>query len=158
MDAIELLKSDHDKVNMLFKRFEQGGSTQEFDQLYSELDQELSLHANIEEQIFYPAVRQYPELADLVKEAYQEHAEAKQKLSQIKTLDNTSAEWGQQMTALMQAIQHHVQEEESEMFPKVREVMDQDQLQQLGQQLQQAKSGSMMDQQPMMDTSQSQYS
>jgi hemerythrin superfamily protein len=140
MDAIELLISDHRKVDGLFQQFERGGNTQEFEQLFMQLKEELTVHAEIEEKIFYPAVRSNQDTAGLVEEAYQEHATVKQLLQQIATLDNTSTEWGQQMTQVMRDVQHHVQEEESELFPKVRQHFNQDQLQQLGQQLQQMKT------------------
>ncbi len=139
MDALELLRSDHDKVNALFQQFERGGNSQDFKQLFTDLDRELTIHTQIEEKIFYPAVKNHPETQDLVQEAYHEHGEAKLLLTDIAALDNTSAEWGQKMTQLMRAIQQHVSEEEGELFPRVRQLMSEQQLEQLGQQLMQAK-------------------
>lgn len=139
MDALELLRNDHDKVNQLFMQFERGGGSQDFQMLFNQLYQELTIHTTIEEQIFYPAVRNNPETAGLVQQAYQEHGEAKQLLTEIAGLDNTSTDWGQKMTQLMRAIQHHVQEEEGELFVKVRLLMTPEQLDQLGAQLGQAK-------------------
>ncbi len=140
MDALELLRSDHDKVNQIFKTFEQGGNSQEFQRLFNQLYQELTVHTTIEEQVFYPAVRQSQETNGLVQEAYEEHADAKHLLTEIASLDNTSEEWGRKMTQLMRAIQHHVEEEEGQLFPKVRQLFSPEQLQQLGQQLEQAKT------------------
>ena len=140
MDATELLMADHRKVDGLFQQFERGGNSQEFQQLFAQLKEELTVHTEIEEKIFYPAVRNNSDTASLVEESYQEHAQVKQLLQQISSLDNTSTEWGQQMTEMMRGVQHHVQEEETELFPKVRQHFNPDQLQQLGQQLQQLKS------------------
>jgi len=140
MDALELLISDHRKVDNLFQQFEKGGNTEEFAQLFTSLKEELTVHSKIEEEIFYPAVRNNPDTANLVAEAYQEHAAVKALLDQIEGLDNTSTEWGQKMTENMRDVQAHVQMEESEMFPRVREHFQADQLQQLGQQLEQRKA------------------
>lgn len=148
MDAIELLMADHRKVDGIFQQFEKGGNTQEFDQLFQQLKEELTVHSKIEEQVFYPAVRNNQDTAGLVEESYREHAQIEQLLQQIPSLDNTSTEWGQQMTELMREVQQHVQEEETQLFPRVREHFNPDQLQQLGQQLQQLKDelkGSMSD-------------
>lgn len=140
MDAIELLLSDHRKVDSLFQQFEKGGNSEEFTQLFTQLKNDLTVHTQIEEEIFYPAARNNPDTADLVAEAYQEQAEVKQLLSQVEGLDNTSTEWGQRMTEIMRDVQAHVQMEETEMFPRMREHFQADQLQQLGQQLQQRKA------------------
>ncbi len=140
MDALELLIADHRKVDGLFQQFEKGGNAQEFDHLFAQLKADLTVHTEIEEKIFYPAVRNNPDTTALVEEAYQEHAQVKQLLQMISTLDNTSAEWGQQMTEVMRDVQHHVQKEETELFPKVREHFNQDQLQQLGLQMQELKT------------------
>ena len=140
MDAIELLLADHRTVDGLFQQFERGGNTQEFAALFTQLKDELTVHTQIEEEIFYPAARNNPDTADLVAEAYEEQAEAKQALDQISGMDNTSTEWGEKMTQLMRDIQAHVQMEETELFPRVRTHFSADQLQQLGQKLQQRKS------------------
>ena len=139
MDGLELLKKDHDTVNGLFRQFEQGGNAQEFQMLFMQLYDALVLHTIIEEQVFYPMLKNFPETAGLIHEAYNEHAEAKQTLTKIGGADNTSTEWGQMMTKLMREITQHVQEEEGTLFPKVRQLMSEAQLRQLGDQLQQAK-------------------
>ena len=72
MDAITLLKSDHRKVDEIFQQFKHGGTPAQFQRLFDQLRQELTVHTQIEEQVFYPAVAQYPELAGLTKEAFQE--------------------------------------------------------------------------------------
>lgn len=140
MDALELLKRDHDKVNSLFQQFVQGGDSPRFQQLFEQLYRELTVHTAIEETVFYPAIADFRETAGLVKEAYQEHAEAKNLLVQLSGLDNTSSEWTQKINKLMQDIQYHVAEEEGELFPRLRLLLTEQQRQQLGQQLEQAKA------------------
>lgn len=140
MDATELLLSDHRKVDSIFQQFEKGGNSDEFSRLFAQLKEELTVHTQIEEEIFYPAVRNNPDTANLVAEAYQEHAEVKQLLAQVESMDNTSTEWGQRMTEMMRDVQAHVQMEETEIFPKVRQHFDKASLDQLGQQLEQRKS------------------
>ena len=140
MDAITLLKNDHHKVEEIFQQFKQGGTPAQFQRLFDQLRQELTVHSQIEKQIFYPAVSQYPELAGLVKEAYQEHAQVEEALGQIATMDNTTAEWSNQMTQLMHDVQSHVALEENEMFPKFTQHMDDQHLQDLGRQLEKAKT------------------
>ncbi len=139
MDALQILMNDHDQVNQLFQKFESGGNSQDFQQLFTQLDRELTIHTEIEEKIFYPAVRNFPDTSALIEEAYQEHGQAKQLLTELAGLDNTTAEWGQKMTQLMRAIQEHVSEEEGDLFPRLRQEMSAQQLEQLGQQLTEAK-------------------
>jgi hemerythrin superfamily protein len=144
MDAIQLLKSDHRKVEQLFQQAMQGGGSQQLKQLCAQIDKELTIHAEIEEKIFYPAVRQ--QAPDLIKEGYQEHGQVKLLLNQIAAAEPTSSEGKQLLTKLQQAVQHHVQEEENQLFPKVQQSMGQ-MLSQLGQQMQQAKQQA----EPMME-------
>ena len=139
MDGLELLKQDHDTVNALFRQFEQGGNSQEFEMLFTQLYDALVLHTIIEEQVLYPMLKTMPETASLAREAYNEHGQAKLTLTKIASLDNTSTEWGQMMTTLMREITQHVQEEEGTIFPKLRQLMSEAQLRDLGDQLQQAK-------------------
>lgn len=138
MDGLDMLISQHNMVNNLFQQFEQGGNSAEFTNLFMSLNQALNLHCIIEEQILYPMMQNYPELASMVTDNYDQHAEAKMLLTKLEGMDNTSAEWGQMMTQLMHAVQQHVQLEETQEFPKIRQAFGTEQLNQLGQQLQQA--------------------
>lgn len=138
MDGLELLISQHDMVNNLFRQFEQGGNSQEFGLLFNQLNQALNLHALIEEEVLYPMMKNFPETANLAQENFVQHAKVKETLTRIAGLDNTSTEWGQMMTSLMRDVQQHVQIEEGTEFPKLRQLLGQQQLQQLGQQLQTA--------------------
>lgn len=137
MDAIQLLMQDHRKVEQLFAQVQKSSDPLQIKQLALKIETELTVHAEVEEKIFYPAVRlQAP---DLIKEAYHEHGEAKLLLNEIAGADPTTPEGQQYMKKLMQAIQHHVQEEEGQLFKKVQKAMDNQTLLQLGHQMQDAK-------------------
>ena len=139
MDALEVLKQDHQKVKGLFqemrKATDQSGRTELFDKIGTDLE----IHAHIEETIFYPAVERHEELKDMVAEALEEHQEAKDLLDELEQLGSESPDFGSKMQELMEAVEHHVEEEEGELFPKIREVFPEDELERLGQELESTK-------------------
>jgi hemerythrin superfamily protein len=139
MDALTLLKSDHDKVNDIFQQFKQGGTPAQFQRLFDQLRQELTIHTQLEEQVFYPEAGRFQEVAGMIQESYREHASVKEALVRIAPLDNSSSEWSSQMTQLMYDVQHHVAEEENHLFPELRQLMSDKQLQDLGRKLEQAR-------------------
>ena len=143
MDGIQLLLNDHRKIEGIFAQFGQGGDSQTFNQLFNQLFQELSIHAVIEEQFFYPELAKFPETKDMVAEVYEEHADAKAALAELAALDNTTAEWSQKITQLRDDIAHHVQEEENDIFAAVRQRLTPDQLELLGEKLQRGKQEAM---------------
>src|SRR4029079_19256373 len=123
MDAITFLRSDHKAVQQLFQRFEKAG-----DHAYTEkravVDQiieELSVHAAIEEQVFYPVARAtVPDTEDMALESLEEHHIVKWLLSELVGLDPTNERFDAKVTVLIENVRHHVEEEESDFFPKVR--------------------------------------
>jgi len=123
-DAIELLKADHDDVEELFDRFEKGKdrlSTAEKKKLAGQICSMLTVHAQIEEEIFYPACEKQVEGAeDLLAEAKVEHQSAKDLIARIEEARGGTGEYDAQVIVLGEYIKHHVKEEESELFPKVR--------------------------------------
>jgi len=139
MNAIELLTSDHRKIDGIFMQFQQGGSSEQFRQLFAQLYQELSLHSLAEESVVYPVLAKFEETMGDIKEVYVEHAEAKATLAELAAMDNTSSTWSQKMTRLMKDIQNHVQLEENQIFVKLRQRMTEQQLDTLGQEIQKAK-------------------
>ncbi len=143
MDALEFLQKDHDKVEELFGRIEKGGSATKGKTLFNQIYHELSVHAIIEEQIFYPALAKFPEFSSLLKDAYSEHAEAKMALGEIANLDSSSDEWYTKVTKLQGAIKHHVKDEEEKLFPKVRQTLPAKELELLGQELKKAKTSNL---------------
>jgi hemerythrin superfamily protein len=107
--------------------------------LFNKIDTELEIHAHIEETVFYPAIEDHEALKDMVAEALEEHEQAKTLLEELAELGADSHEFGSKLQELIEAVEHHVEEEEGEMFPKLREVFEEDELEQLGQALESAK-------------------
>ncbi len=124
LDAIALLTADHKKVSDLFKQFEKlkgkDGSDDEKSQIVEQICNELKVHAQIEEEIFYPAVRDAIEDDDLLDEAEVEHAGAKDLITQLESMQPGDDLYDAKVTVLGEQIEHHVKEEESEMFPKAK--------------------------------------
>jgi len=133
MDALDILKQDHQKVKELFHEATRGKD------LFDKINIELEIHAHIEETVFYPALEQHEELKDMVAEALGEHQEVKTLLEELEELGSESHDFGVKLQELMETVEHHVSEEEGEMFPKVREVFDEKELEELGSQLISAK-------------------
>lgn len=150
MDAIEMLKADHDRVNAIFQQFQQGGGTQEFQQLFNQLYQELSVHSMLEETEVYPMLAKFSDTNDKVKDVYEDHAGVKAALAELAALDNTSTDWSNKMTKLMHDVQNHVREEEGQIFPHMRQHLGEQEIQMLGQQLQMAKQIAMQSVQSSM--------
>jgi iron-sulfur cluster repair protein YtfE (RIC family) len=136
-DVIKLLESDHREVEELFASAESNSGAAK-QQVVSKIASELSLHAQVEEQIVYPAMREAG-LGDLVDEAEQEHSKVKELVAQLEGMDGTTDEVDGVLAELKADVQHHVEEEESEGFPKFRDAVDQAKLQELADRVQQAK-------------------
>lgn len=123
-DAIKLLTDDHKEVSKLFKEYEQlvkaDADDEEKHVLAIRICALLTLHAEIEEEIFYPAAREAIEAQDLLDEAEVEHASAKDLIAQIEGMHPSDKLFDAKVTVLGEYIEHHVQEEEGEMFPKVK--------------------------------------
>ncbi len=132
MDVLELIKADHRQVETLFSEIESTDNPHKLYECFNQLYNALNVHAEVEEQTFYPAVRDCQDAEKLVDAAQEEHDEAEQMLEALASLSPTSAEFKQKIGELKQAIQHHVQEEENEVFSKVRECMSQKEREQLG--------------------------
>ena len=127
-DATTLLAKDHKDVKALFKRYDKltkaeadGSERQE---LAEQICQMLTVHATIEEEIFYPAVREADVDEDLLDEAEVEHASAKDLIGQIQSMSPDDDLYDAKVTVLGEYINHHVEEEEGEMFPKARKAID----------------------------------
>lgn len=144
MDAITLLKADHKSVERLFKQFEKAGPTAEQTRrkIADAIIRELSVHAAIEEQYFYPAVRELvPDEEDLALESIEEHHIVKWVLSELDGLDPGDERFRPKMTVLIEMVRHHVDEEESDLFPAVRAALGRKQLTEIGEMLVKAKPG-----------------
>ena len=140
MNALELLKADHEKVQQLFKKAEDANPERQR-QLFEEIKQELETHTHIEETVFYPAVKEADELKDMVLESLEEHKQVKTLLREMENLTSDSEKFEPKLKVLMENVEHHAEEEEEgKMFPKVRKLMDTETLEQLGEELEAVKN------------------
>ena len=141
-DAIVLLKNDHKTVEKLFKQFEKlgDGAQKTKRQVVDQIIAELSTHAAIEEQHFYPAVRAaLPDADDDVLEGLEEHHIVKWTLSELEGMAPTEERFDAKVTVLIESVRHHVEEEEGDLFPKVREAIGRKDLRALGDTMEKAK-------------------
>jgi hemerythrin superfamily protein len=118
--AFTMLKADHDKVKKLFSRFEKADSPDK-QEIVSEALEELKIHATVEEQVFYPALRQEMEDEDgLMDEADEEHHVAKILIAELEQMKGDEDHWEAKFTVLAENVRHHIKEEEGEIFPQAR--------------------------------------
>ena len=134
MDAIALLKADHDKVKKLLSELEttteRGVKTRA--ELFSTIKGELTVHEVIEEEIFYPELKAHPKAKDIVLEGFQEHHVVDLLMKELEELDVTDETWGAKAIVMKENIEHHIEEEEGEMFKQARAVFDRQELEDLG--------------------------
>lgn len=153
MDVIELLKQDHERVRTLFQRFRGGGgltglvkrvtgtvSARERRATAEKICRELEIHTRLEEEIFYPAVRATEDatLRELVGESLREHGQIKEQVAALRA-EPTNAELDTHVTSIEQWVEHHVGEEENDMFPRVEEVMPEERRAELASRMQARK-------------------
>jgi len=132
MDAFEMLKNDHAKVSSLFEQIEATTDTTARQGLFTQLKQELDVHTHIEETILYPALKQPAETREITEEAYEEHQEVKDLLAELAATPADSEEWSDMIVELKENVEHHVEEEEGEMFPTARTVLSAEQIADIG--------------------------
>ena len=142
MDAITMLKTDHDKVKDLLEDLdattERGVKTR--GELFATIKGELTVHEIIEEEIFYPALKSHPKAKDLVLEAYEEHHVVDQVMAELEGLDVSDETWGAKATVMKENVEHHIEEEEGDMFKKARQVFDRQELEDLGERMARRKA------------------
>lgn len=122
-DAVSLLMEDHKAVKKLFKEFEKLAKADDVDgkvEVANQICEELTIHTTIEEEIFYPAARAAIDDEELLNEAEVEHASAKDLIAQIQEMAGDDPMYDATVKVLSEYINHHVEEEETEMFPKAR--------------------------------------
>jgi hemerythrin superfamily protein len=119
-DATVLLKADHKVVSTLFDEYEATKSSAKKKQIVAKICMELSVHAQVEEEIFYPAVKKALKDKELVPEATVEHATLKDLIAQVNGVEPEGEMFDAKIRVLCEYVTHHVKEEEGEMFPKVR--------------------------------------
>ena len=141
MDAFTLLKTDHKKVAGLMDKIEDTTerAIKTREELFTELKTELDIHAQIEETILYPVLEKAKETHEISLEAYEEHKVVKQLLSELASEPKDAEEWTAKFTVLKENVEHHVEEEEGEMFKKARRVLSEEEIEELGARLEEAK-------------------
>jgi len=139
MDAFELLKADHKKVSRLFDELEAANGKAKLS-VFAQIKTELELHTHIEETIFYPALEKPEKTHDLILEAYEEHKMVKTLLAKLSKARTANDEWQAQAKVLRENVEHHVDEEENELFDKAAEALSDEEIEALGQQMEAEKA------------------
>ena len=141
MDAISLLKADHDKMKKLLNELEstteRGVKTRT--ELFATIKGELMVHEVIEEEIFYPELKGHPKARDIVLEGYEEHHVVDLLMGELEGLDVNDESWGAKAKVMKENVEHHMEEEEGDMFKKARQVFDDAELEELGERMERRK-------------------
>ena len=143
MKATDLLEKQHKSVKALFKKVDKTEDGRQRRQLMDQIAHELKIHTKIEEEIFYPAVREVgtSKASEMVDEAYEEHHVVDLVLGELPQVDPEDARFAAKMTVLSELVEHHADEEEDEMFPMCEKKLGRDRLQALGERMQQMAEG-----------------
>lgn len=137
MDATELLTHQHDEVDSLFEDFQATKDAGERERIAGEATRALRAHTTIEEEIFYPALRDAEdELDDEVLESLEEHHAVEVLLDELEGMSSSDEHYAAKFTVISEMVRHHVEEEEEEMFPEVRDALGADTLDELGERMQ----------------------
>lgn len=137
-DAIVLLKADHKEVKALFRRFEKAGkgATKEKGQLVAKMIELLTVHTYLENELIYPEVRRIvPDLEDDILESYEEHHVADVLIMELTGLSPDHERFDAKTTVLIESVEHHIEEEEQEWFPRVRAGLGRKQLSEMGERM-----------------------
>ena len=137
MNAITMLEDDHKKMRGLLDQLEstteRGVKTRE--ELFATIKGELTLHETIEEEIFYPALKSHPKAEDIVLEGYEEHHVVDLVMGELEDLPVDDESWGAKAKVMKENVEHHMEEEEGEMFKQARAVFDRQELEALGEKM-----------------------
>jgi hemerythrin superfamily protein len=134
MNAVDLLKSQHREVEDLFEEFEDARGSQKKRAIFEQIADKLAIHAGIEERDFYPSVKA-KETEDLLLESLEEHLAAKRVIADLLALEPSDETFEAKVKVLQEQIEHHVEEEEEELFPQVKKLFDEEILEALAQRM-----------------------
>ncbi len=141
MNAITLLETEHKHMRKLLDELEstteRGVKTRT--ELFATIKGELTLHEVIEEEIFYPELRAHPKAEDIVLEGYQEHHVVDLLMGELERLDVSDEMWGPKAKVMKENVEHHMGEEEGDMFVKARQVFDKSELDDLGRRMEERR-------------------
>jgi hemerythrin superfamily protein len=150
MNATDLLKKQHEEVQQLFQEFEQAEDEEGKRLAFEQIADALAAHATIEEKLFYPAVYM-GDLKDDLQEAVEEHLSVKRVIADLLEMNVEEEEFDAKMIVLKEQVEHHVEEEESELFPKVRRNFEPQELEALGAEME-AMFNELKEQEPREET------
>jgi len=137
----DLLKEDHDRVKDLFEQIEDSeDDTESRDELFSQIRDDLEIHMEGEESFLYPALEEHDDTREMALEAYEEHHVAKTVLIEVGELDQEDERWKAKMKVLKELIEHHIEEEEGELFKMARKVLAKEEIQEISDSIEQLKS------------------
>jgi hypothetical protein len=138
---MELLKQDHEKVKKLMEEIdsttERGVKTRE--ELFAKFKQEMSIHEQIEEKIFYPRLTEQAKTKEIALEGYEEHHVVDVVIAELEGVPYDDEHWGAKFTVMKENVEHHIEEEEGEMFKLARQALDKDELEELGERMEAMK-------------------
>ena len=134
MDALKLLKDDHDKVKKMLDELEETTERAEKTrtEVFRRLTHDLTVHETIEEEILYPALKEFAKTRDIALEGYEEHHVVDQIVAELNATPVTDETWTAKLTVMKENLEHHIEEEEDEMFKQARQVMERSELEELG--------------------------
>ena len=137
MNAIDLLTQDHDRIKPLLAQIKETTERAEKtrSELFSRIKEELTIHEIIEEEIFYPALKEHPKAKDIVLEGYEEHDVVSRLMGELDGMEPTDEHFGPKAKVMAENVEHHIEEEEGEMFKKARQVFEADELTELGERM-----------------------
>ena len=137
MDALTLLKQDHDTVKSMLRKLDETTERAEVTRTegLEKLKQELTVHEAIEEEILYPALIEFAKTKDITLEAYEEHHVVDTIMAELEQTPVDDETWAAKLTVMKENLEHHIEEEEDDMFKKARQVMDQAELKELGERM-----------------------
>jgi hemerythrin superfamily protein len=138
MDVLTFLKHDHDQAKDVFKKLEDAKGA-EAQKLWDQLRDLLTLHEQLEETHFYPRLKEEPAAEDLILEGYQEHHVMDVLIEEITRCKPSDEEWQPKIKVLQENTEHHIEEEEGQLFPKVRKIWDKARREEIGELMQQMK-------------------
>jgi hypothetical protein len=137
----DLLKEDHDRVKDLFEQIEDSEDDAESrEELFSQIREDLEIHMEGEETYLYPALEEHEDTKEMALEAYEEHHVAKTVLSEVIELDQEDERWKAKMKVLKELVEHHIQEEEGELFKLTKKVLAKEEIQEISDSIEQLKS------------------
>jgi hemerythrin-like domain-containing protein len=134
MDALKLLEQDHDRFKELLKQGEKTADDAHAERarLFDSLARDLQTHERMEEEVLYPALKQHPKAVDIVLEGYEEHHLADVLVLELKQTDPSDETWAAKWKVLRESLEHHIEEEESEMFKKAKKIFEKEELEIMG--------------------------